>query len=283
MCVSPLIVKRKTHNFKYGVTLPVPCGKCPLCVRKKINHWTFRIKKEAELHSSAFFVTLTYDEEHLPKTTSGYPTLNKRDVQLFIKRLRRHEERKGNHNKIRYYLVGEYGSRTFRPHYHAVIFGISSFESIKATWQNGFDYSPEVNTSKYGTKAYGYILKYTAKERKTFKNDERQREFSLCSQGLGKNYLTDAMIKYHNQSLDYSFITLENGVKITMPDYYKRKIYDEPTRARLTVHLHKRNEEVTKRKTQLEIQKSHFNEKIVLRNLDIRNRSTKFDERFEVL
>lgn len=71
---------------------------------------------ESRLHASNCFVTLTYDDGRLP--TGG--TLVKRDAQLFFKRLRK---RLGKH-KIRFFLVGEYGEKTARPHYHAIIFGL---------------------------------------------------------------------------------------------------------------------------------------------------------------
>ena len=70
------------------------------------------------MSSSAYFVTLTYDNNHVPISEHGFPTLCKRDFQLFMKRLRFNTG-----VKIKYYVAGEYGSTNHRPHYHAVIFG----------------------------------------------------------------------------------------------------------------------------------------------------------------
>lgn len=79
--------------------------------------WTGRLLLEASLHDSLCFLTLTYDDEHLPNDLS----LNKDHYQKFLKRLR-----KAIHpTKISYYIVGEYGGRTKRPHYHVVLFGFS--------------------------------------------------------------------------------------------------------------------------------------------------------------
>ena len=130
----------------------IPCGKCIGCRLDYAKQWANRIMLEAQYHDDAYFVTLTYDDEHVPRSWSTDPetgeacqslTLRKRDVQLFMKRLRKWQDglvdtkyQVYNKNvsdssaslvssqRIRYFLSGEYGSRTFRPHYHAIIFGL---------------------------------------------------------------------------------------------------------------------------------------------------------------
>ncbi len=95
--------------------LEIPCGKCTGCASDKALEWSIRIYHEAQLHDQNCFITLTYDDNCLPADNK----INKRDVQLFLKRLRKHLKP----HKIRYFLTGEYGSQTKRPHYHAIIFG----------------------------------------------------------------------------------------------------------------------------------------------------------------
>lgn len=279
MCVSPLLVKNQKKGIGANAfTTPVPCGKCPICVKRKINAWKFRLSKEAEVHTSAFFVTLTYNEDNVPLTTSGYKTLRKRDIQLFMKRLRK-KQAKVTDVKIRYYLVGEYGSKTFRPHYHAIIFGVIDHSYIEDCWQNGFTYAPPLN----GDKGVGYVLKYISKPRQTFKNDEREREFSLMSKGLGANYMTSEMIKYHNRGVEFGYIN-KGGVKMPLPKYYKDKMYDDAFRSRLTRHLHYRAiaiQEDQERKYILA--NPDKNVKVLLRDLDIRKSGVTFDLRFEAL
>lgn len=105
-------------NRKYGfVDLPVtiPCGQCIGCRLERSRQWAIRCVHEAQLHDANAFITLTYDEEHLPPG----PSLEKTHFQLFIKRLRKHIKP----TKIRYYHCGEYGSNYGRPHYHACLFG----------------------------------------------------------------------------------------------------------------------------------------------------------------
>ena len=91
----------------------VPCGKCIGCLKKRRKDWTTRCIHEARKYEENCFVTLTYNESYLPETFD----MVKRDVQLFIKRLRK----KGY--KFRYYGCGESGDRFGRKHAHLVIFG----------------------------------------------------------------------------------------------------------------------------------------------------------------
>lgn len=89
----------------------VPCGKCPNCLANQRQEWVFRLRSEYLNSKFALFVTLTYDPEHYPATGTC-----KRDVQLFLKRLR-----KACGNKsFRYYIVSEYGDNTCRGHYHGI-------------------------------------------------------------------------------------------------------------------------------------------------------------------
>ena len=67
------------------------------------------------MHQQSWFVTLTYDDDHLPPVGSLHPP----DVRNFLKRLRKDRPP----GTVSYYLCGEYGSQTDRPHYHAILFG----------------------------------------------------------------------------------------------------------------------------------------------------------------
>lgn len=94
----------------------IPCAQCIGCRLERSRQWALRMAHEASLHDSNLFLTLTYNDENLPK----YNSLNKTHPQLFIKRLRK-KFGKG----IRFFLAGEYGELTLRPHYHAIMFNFS--------------------------------------------------------------------------------------------------------------------------------------------------------------
>jgi len=90
----------------------LPCGKCLGCRADQALMWSIRAYHESTLHARNSFVTLTYDDEHLPADGK----IVKKDLQDFFKRAR--------HNfKFRYIACGEYGEASRRPHYHAIIFG----------------------------------------------------------------------------------------------------------------------------------------------------------------
>jgi len=102
--------KRRAHS---PTPLRIPCGKCAGCRLETSRQWAMRCLHEAKLHKNNVFATLTYDNDHLPE----FGTLVKRDLQLFMKRLR-----KSRGAGVRFYACGEYGDENRRPHYHALLF-----------------------------------------------------------------------------------------------------------------------------------------------------------------
>lgn len=97
----------------------LPCRKCIECRMQSAREWSARCKLEVLSHSSSYFVTLTYDEKHVPRYADGMLGIRYKDFQLFMKRLR-----KAVDYPIRYREVDEYGSKTRRPHFHALLFGL---------------------------------------------------------------------------------------------------------------------------------------------------------------
>ena len=103
MCYTPIHLKNGTF----------PCGKCFECRSKRVREWSFRIAMEASLYEKNCFVTLTYDDKHLPSDKK----IHYEDVQKFLKRLRK------KIGYVRFFACGEYGARFARPHYHIILFG----------------------------------------------------------------------------------------------------------------------------------------------------------------
>ena len=93
--------------------LSLPCGRCVGCRLERSRQWAVRCMHEASMHMFNSFVTLTYDDNHLPE----YNSLNYKHFQDFMKRLRK------SHNGVRFYMCGEYGEDFSRPHYHAIVTG----------------------------------------------------------------------------------------------------------------------------------------------------------------
>lgn len=108
------ITFRRTEGFGDWKALSLPCGQCIGCRLDNAQSWAIRCYHEAQLHDWSSFITLTYDEEHIPDNNS----LKREHLTKFLKRLR-----KSLNHKISVFACGEYGDETERPHYHALIFG----------------------------------------------------------------------------------------------------------------------------------------------------------------
>lgn len=145
----------------------VRCGHCVNCKKSKTYSLIQRLKMESVMYKcNPIFLTLTYDEAHKPKEG-----VNVRDVQLFLKRLRINLQRHGYTDKIRYFFVSEYGTKTSRPHYHGIIWNLhqsdmvsyrSIGEIIKKSWNNGFEMHRQVDMRD--DKAFFYTSKYVGKD-----------------------------------------------------------------------------------------------------------------------
>ncbi len=221
MCISPYTRKHE------GRSITLPCGRCYPCKAKRISGWSFRIMKEAELSSASFFVTLTYNNESVPRTPNNYKSINKRHCQLYFKRLRKSLP-KGI--TIKYYLAAEYGSKTMRPHYHIILLFFNDSKQ-NHDYESAIDNAWHLGDTWLGTTTSAsttYSLKYISKPSQIplHQNDDRLKEFSLMSKRMGESYLTPQIIKWHKADLENRFyLPLIGGQKISMPEYFKQKIY----------------------------------------------------------
>lgn len=206
--------------------ITVPCGKCFYCRRKYVLMWTLRLTHELiSYKNNAVFVTLTYNNENLPADKS----VNIRDIQLFIKRVRKYFK----DIKIKYYCVSEYGNenKTYRPHYHLILYGLHVDDEKKAIfkmshlfttklWKKGFTTVKPCNSDRIG-----YTVKYLMKNY-LYENDKIIKKgykpnFSLKSKGLGLDYLLENWKDY----IYRDFINFKK-YKIGVPRYYKNKLIE---------------------------------------------------------
>lgn len=219
-----------------------PCGKCEACLTKKKQQWVFRLSEHFNHSYSAYFVTLTYQDDLLPYwyvcrrnvrsvfgvkevidflPSDGYapgrvPGVSKPDVQKFLKRLRK----RLYPYKIKYFLCSEYGPNTGRPHYHMILFDFPKcfdiHDYIEACWTKGFFSISDVNSARIA-----YVAKYCVNPRES--DVLRPKEFMLCSKGIGIQFLTDEMRSYLKRNL---LTCIKKGDKVTpIPRYYKEKVF----------------------------------------------------------
>lgn len=115
----------------------------------RARDWAIRCQLELQIHSEACWTTLTYEDSKLP------PTLQKPHLSGWLKRLRaRHSDR-----TLRFFAAGEYGDRTNRPHYHAILFGLPDHPSIQDTWPFGYARVDEITPA-----AIAYVAGYCSKK-----------------------------------------------------------------------------------------------------------------------
>jgi len=198
----------------------VPCGKCVACLINKRTDWSFRLEQEHKASKSAHFVTLTYDQKHLRTDES----LNKRDLQLYLKRLRKRDESR----RIRYYAVGEYGTRSGRPHYHILLFN-SCEEHIRAAWIDSKNRPIGiVHVGKVTAASIAYTTKYVVQPLGEVLGN-REKPFSTMSRayGIGGHYLTDEMVQWHREN-DANYIAKRDNQKGRLPRFYRDKIWHRP-------------------------------------------------------
>lgn len=118
---SPVFDQQTGEVFE---PIQIPCGQCRSCRIHKSREWANRCVMEATQYDEGkcWFVTLTYDDEHLPQGDVMRATLNPDDVTKFFHDLRQYYQRQYSWQGIRYFYAGEYGDLNDRPHYHVLLF-----------------------------------------------------------------------------------------------------------------------------------------------------------------
>lgn len=239
-----------------GRLLQLPCGQCIGCRLQYSRDWANRCMLELYYHKSAYFATLTYNDEHLPRSWSvdkdtgeAFPaaTLVPDDFQKFMKRLRK----RFCEQQIRFFGAGEYGSQTLRPHYHVILFGLELpdlvalkrsrlgdqyfvSDSFQSCWRdsdgNDIGYTL-LGAVSWETCAYvaRYIMKKQKGAQKSFYADLGiMPEFSRMSlkPGIGRQYYDD-----HKDTIwkfdKINVSTKNGGLSFPPPRSYTRILADD--------------------------------------------------------
>lgn len=162
-----------------------PCRQCLPCRLNIRREWTNRIMLESKSHHASVFVTLTYSDDNVPAGFSLDPDHTRKWLYRFRNALQG--------RRIRYYLVGEYGDITQRPHYHAVLFGVSEADShlVHRTWTLGHTRVDSLTIERAQYVA-GYVTKKMTKAddpRLRGRKPEFARMSKMGSGGIGATYL----------------------------------------------------------------------------------------------
>lgn len=287
-CYAPLTAwhtKEFLPSGKRGITfqqrnalfidrpLKLPCGQCIGCRLEKSRQWAMRCLHEKQLHQESAFLTLTYDNEHMPPDG----TLVKKHLSAFCKRLHNRLLRRRGIG-IRFYACGEYGETTRRPHYHAIIFGygfpdkkfyknakrgerLYTSDEVAELWPFGFNVIGDVTFDSAAYVARYVMKKVTGERAEQFYQwidadgvvHEVLPEFTNMSRrpGIGAKWFE----KYGEHSYVWDSIIM-NGKAVRPPRYYdtKYEIIDAARLAKLKVvrrrkaAVHKADQTVDRRR-----------------------------------
>ena len=233
MCIKPIKKNFRVENGKTIIdwksspifdapdVITLRCGHCHECRRAHSYEWALRCALESEQHIHNCMVTLTYDNEHNDNE------LHKRDLQLFLKRLRKHIFP----SKVRYFGCGEYGSKGGRPHYHLCLFGwrpddleyfftspksgekIYTSEILSKIWGNGY-----VSVGELTMQGALYSSLYMQKYNRV--SDKETKPFLVMSRrpGIANNWLDN--IDYQTDSIIF------RGRSYPVPRFFDKKLLD---------------------------------------------------------
>ena len=209
----------------------VACRQCPDCLAGRQLSWYTRMAYEIQAGTQcAHFVTLTYDDNTVPISSSGL-SLRPKDITDYQKRLNINMTRDGL-KPPRYYTVGEYGGITHRPHYHQILFNTPKtgmIDYVHQAWQGKGHIT--VHRAEPASLMYvaGYAqkrLKNTYKFKEDAKADTREKEFNRMSLGIGHAYLTPSRVRYHLENSSLLIADPYSAGKFRMlPEYYRRRIW----------------------------------------------------------
>lgn len=245
-CVRPVKIFVDCPDVREGkVQLRVPCGRCVACRMRRAREWSLRLECESKYYDDICFTTLTYDELNIPyniyqldgedeefisdvvrgkeldcfssisEDTYFFPTLSARDLQLFIKRLRKRLD-----YPIKYYAVGEYGTKRQRPHYHLMFFGLrpADWHYVEESWNYGF-----VLNKPFYPETCVYVAGYIQK--KLYGPDRnlyRLPEFLRCSHGIGERWLMD---NYKHIDPEKPILWVK-GFPHALPRFFRKKLVE---------------------------------------------------------
>jgi len=212
--------------------VPVGCGKCMECQKKRAREWQVRLQEELRTDNTGQFVTLTFSDEAIAEIgedveTEGY----ERDNEIATIGVRRFLENwRSKHGKsVKHWLITELGHKgTKNIHLHGIIFS-KDRESITKIWRHGFVFIGQYVNDR----TINYCIKYATKI------DQEHKYYKpkiLTSPGIGKNYVNryDAQNNKYtdDRETDETYKTRQ-GKKVALPIYWRNKLYSEEEREKL--------------------------------------------------
>lgn len=282
--------KLKYEDLMYNPKIMlIPCGQCIGCRIRQREDWTTRIELEARDYpkEEVWFITLTYDDDHVPgmiiktgeimrkvqytwkpgeKRPSSVQILLYEDIQKFLKRLR-----KAYRGKLRYFVAGEYGEQTARPHYHMILYGWkpTDLENLYKIHHNGYYNSKwladlwgmgQIQIAQAVPETYRYVAGYVTKKMYEIDGKKANQYYELgqtkpfacmsLKPGLGDHYYQEHKAKIWQQG----YIQCTNGKQAQIPRYYEKQMEKENPQRLWRIKQNRQKNAMEQKRLQLEDQ-----------------------------
>lgn len=267
----------------------IPCGQCIGCRIRQREDWTTRIELEARNYpkEEVWFITLTYDDNHVPgmivktgeimrkvqytwkpgeKRPESVQILLYEDIQKFLKRLR-----KAYNSKLRYFVAGEYGEQTARPHYHMILYGWkpTDLENLYKIHHNGYYKSKwlenlwgmgQIQIAQAVPETYRYVAGYVTKKMYEIDGKKANAYYELgqtkpfacmsLKPGLGDRYYQEHKAEIWRQG----YIQCTNGKQAQIPRYYEKQMEAEEPERLWRIKQNRQKKAMEQKRLQLEAQ-----------------------------
>ena len=254
MCLYPRLIRNRkyTKTKKNGgnippvtdkrvLMVPVGCQKCIECRKQKTRGWQIRLHEDIKEHRNGKMVTLTFSNESIAKLYErsskilGYELDNEIAtiaVRLFLERWRKKYKK-----SLRHFLITELGHNgTENVHLHGIVWTDKPLEEIEAIWGYGYVWKGKEQLGKLinyvSERTVNYIVKYITK------TDPKHPGYNpkiLTSPGIGRHYMNrvDWQNNKFNGTKTIETYRTNTGHKISLPIYWRNKIYSEEEREKL--------------------------------------------------
>lgn len=227
----------------------IPCGNCINCRLEYAKTWAMRCILEAKNYENNEMLTLTYNDENVPKVKGvnlktgeleEHETLVKKDVQDFLKRLR-----KNTGQNFRYFMCGEYGAENNRPHYHLIMYNLKvedkevhhinkkgnkqyTSQSIEKIWGKGY-----ISLCPVTYETCEYVARYVIKKQKgpnakeQYLDRNQEPEYTCMSRrpGIANDYFEN--LKEGDYEKKKIWIQTSQALKKCKPSRYFDKLFEE--------------------------------------------------------
>ena len=267
----------------------IPCGQCIGCRIRQREDWTTRIELEAKDYpkEQVWFITLTYDDDHVPgmivktgeimrkvqytwkpgeKRPESVQILLYEDIQKFLKRLR-----KAYKGKLRYFVAGEYGEQTARPHYHMILYGWepTDLTNLYKIHHNGYYTSKwledlwgmgQIQIAQAVPETYRYVAGYVTKKMYEIDGKKANAYYELgqtkpfacmsLKPGLGDHYYQEHKAEIWQQG----YIQCNNGKHAQIPRYYEKQMEAEDPQRLWEIKQNRQKKAIEQKRLQLEEQ-----------------------------